>query len=99
MVNINARGHQQWTAIFFAASNRHVSMTKTLLKHPDLNLNLINDQGRTPLWWAEHGQHSSVVDLLRKHSRSRKRKRRLPRVEVRKPGGPNFKLKLTSALD
>ncbi|KAJ5654873.1 hypothetical protein N7490_001876 [Penicillium lividum] len=79
VVDINARGHQQWTAIFFAASNGYVSMTKTLLKHPDLNLNLIDDQGRNPLWWAEHGQHSSVVDLLRKHSRSRKRKRRLPR--------------------
>ncbi|KAJ5752729.1 hypothetical protein N7520_009646 [Penicillium odoratum] len=76
-VNINARGRQQWTAIFFAASNGHVTMTETLLKHPDINLNLIDDQGRTPLWWAEHGQHSKVVNLLRKHGRSRKRKRRL----------------------
>lgn len=77
MVDINARGRQQWTAIFFAASNGHVTMTETLLKHPDINLNLIDDQGHTPLWWAEHGQHSRVVNLLRKHGRSRKRKRRL----------------------
>ncbi|KAJ5938500.1 hypothetical protein N7466_001634 [Penicillium verhagenii] len=79
MVDINARGHQQWTAIFFAASNGYISGVKTLLEHPGINLNLIDDQGRTPLWWAEHGQHSSVVDLLRKHIRSRKRKCRLAR--------------------
>jgi ankyrin repeat protein len=76
MADINARGRQQWTAIFFAASNGHVTMTEALLEHPDINLNLIDDQGRTPLWWAEHGQHSRVVNLLRKHGRSRKRKRK-----------------------
>ncbi|KAJ5654846.1 hypothetical protein N7490_001849 [Penicillium lividum] len=75
MVDINARGRQQWTAIFFAASNGHVTMTETLLKYPDINVNLIDDNGRTPLWWAEHGQHSRVVNLLRKHGRLRKRKR------------------------
>ncbi|KAJ5533409.1 hypothetical protein N7494_009961 [Penicillium frequentans] len=77
MVDINARGRQQWTAIFFAASNGHVAMTETLLKHPEINLNLVDDQGRTPLWWAEHGQHSRVVNLLRKHGRLRRRKRLL----------------------
>ena len=77
MVDINARGHQQWTAIFFAASNGYVSVTKTLLKHPEINLNMIDDQGQTPLWWAEHGRHSRVVNLLRMHGRLRKRKRRL----------------------
>lgn len=77
MVDINARGRQQWTAIFFAASNGRVTMTETLLKHPETNLNLVDDQGRTPLWWAEHGQHSRVVNLLRKHGRLRRRKRRL----------------------
>lgn len=75
MVDINARCGQQWTAIFFAAANGHVTMTETLLEHPDINLNLIDDHGRTPLWWAEHGQHLKVVNLLRKHNRSRKRKR------------------------
>ncbi|KAJ5982175.1 hypothetical protein N7451_012275 [Penicillium sp. IBT 35674x] len=77
MVDINARGRQQWTAIFFAASNGSVTMTETLLKHPEINLDLVDDQGRTPLWWAEHGQHSRVVNLLRKHGRLRRRKRRL----------------------
>ncbi|KAJ5938349.1 hypothetical protein N7466_001483 [Penicillium verhagenii] len=79
LVNINATGPQQWTAIFFAASNGFVSVTKSLLKHPDIDLNLIDDQGRTPLWWAEHGQHSRVVDLLHRHSRSSRQKRHLAR--------------------
>jgi ankyrin repeat protein len=75
MVDINARGHQQWTAIFFAASNGYVWVTKLLLKHPVIDLSLIDDQGRTPLWWAEHGEHSRVVDLLRRHSRLKRQKR------------------------
>ena len=79
MIDINARGHQQWTAIFFAASNGYVSVTETLLKHPDIDLNLIDDRGWRPLWWAEHGGHSRVVDLLRRHSRLKRQKRRLAR--------------------
>jgi ankyrin repeat protein len=56
--------------------SRVCSAIETLLEHPDINLNLIDDQRRTPLWWAEHGQHVRVVDLLRKHNRLRKRKRK-----------------------
>jgi ankyrin repeat protein len=75
MVDINARGHQQWTAIFFAASNGYVWVTKSLLRHPNIDLKLIDDQGRTPLWWAEHGGHSRVVALLRTHCRLKRQKR------------------------
>ena len=79
MVDINARGHQQWTAIFFAASSGYLWVTRSLLKHPDLDLSLVDDRGRTPLWWAEYGGHSRVVDLLRRHSRLKRQKRCLQR--------------------
>jgi ankyrin repeat protein len=79
MVDVNARGHQQWTAIFFAASNGYLWVTRSLLKHPDLDLRLVDDRGRTSLWWAEYGGYSRVVDLLRRHSRLKRQKRCLER--------------------
>ncbi|KAJ5654855.1 hypothetical protein N7490_001858 [Penicillium lividum] len=79
MVEINTRGPQQWTAIFFAASNGYLGVTKSLLKHPDTDISLIDDRGRSPLWWAEHGGHSRVVHLLRRHNRLKRQKRCLQR--------------------
>ncbi|KAJ5778441.1 hypothetical protein N7520_001687 [Penicillium odoratum] len=74
-VEINTRGPQQWTAIFFAASNGYLAVTKSLLKHPDMDISLNDDRGRTALWWAEHGGHSKVVHLLRRHSRLKRQRR------------------------
>ncbi|KAJ5752787.1 hypothetical protein N7520_009704 [Penicillium odoratum] len=75
MVDINAPGPQEWTAIFFAVSNGYFWLTKSLLKHPDININILNDRRRTLLWWAEHGGRSKVVYLLRRHGRLKRQKR------------------------
>ncbi|KAJ5982603.1 hypothetical protein N7451_012703, partial [Penicillium sp. IBT 35674x] len=73
LVDINAPGPQQRTAIF------SFWVTQALLKYPDIDLGLADNQGRKPLWWAENGGHSGIVHLLRRHSQHKRQKRCLER--------------------
>jgi ankyrin repeat protein len=34
------------------------------LEHPGIDINIADDQGRTPLWWAAAGGHLEAVRLL-----------------------------------
>ncbi|KAJ5460970.1 uncharacterized protein N7458_002522 [Penicillium daleae] len=63
-VAVNHLGPQQWSALTFAAAAGHREIVSLLLSHPHIDPNHIDDLGRRPLWWAIHGNHLEVMQLL-----------------------------------
>ena len=62
---INDQNHcSSFTALMFASALGKVEIVKILLEHPNINVNAVDDQGRTSFWWAAAGGHYEVVQLL-----------------------------------
>lgn len=62
---INDRNHcSSFTALMFASALSRSEIVKILLEHPNINVNAVDDQGRTSFWWAAAGGHYEVVQLL-----------------------------------
>ncbi|MCJ1385017.1 hypothetical protein MMC17_008135 [Xylographa soralifera] len=59
--------HHYYRTPLSRASERGCARTvKVLLKHPDIDVNVEDGDGRTPLWWATEEGHDTVVRLLLK---------------------------------
>ena len=50
-----------------AAQNRHVEIVEKLLKNADVNVNMGQNWGFTPLYVAAEAGHGEIVDLLLRH--------------------------------
>ncbi|CAG7974497.1 unnamed protein product [Penicillium nalgiovense] len=62
---INDQNHcSSFTALMFASALGRVEIVKILLEYPNINVNAVDDQGRTSFWWAAAGGHYKVVQLL-----------------------------------
>ncbi|OQD70187.1 hypothetical protein PENANT_c145G01333 [Penicillium antarcticum] len=61
---INDQGRHSFTALMFASAQGKSEFVKILLDHPNMNVNAVDDQGRTSFWWAAAGGHYEVVQLL-----------------------------------
>ncbi|KAF4763351.1 hypothetical protein HAV15_001100 [Penicillium sp. str.  len=61
---INDQGPCSFTALMFASSHGRFEIAKMLLEHPNINVNAVDDQGRTSFWWGAAGGHFEVVQLL-----------------------------------
>ncbi|KAJ5500692.1 hypothetical protein N7453_009743 [Penicillium expansum] len=61
---INNQGPCSFTALMFASAHGMFEIAKMLLEHPNINVNAVDDQGRTSLWWGAAGGHFEVVQLL-----------------------------------
>ena len=48
-------------------------MVKYLMGHPNINLNVIYEDKRTPLWWAAARGHLGIVKLLLAHPLTKRR--------------------------
>ena len=64
-LNVKA-GHPEMSPLHAAAGENHKEITALLIiKAADVNLK--NDDGETPLDWAEEEKNTDLADLLRKH--------------------------------
>jgi len=54
----------QFTSLHFASSRNHVEVVKLLLRHPDINVRLNDDNGRTPLWFSSWEGRHEVIECL-----------------------------------
>ncbi|EKV07080.1 F-box domain, cyclin-like [Penicillium digitatum] len=62
---INDQNHcSSFTALMFASALGRVEIVKILLEYPNINVNAVDDQGRTSFRWAAAGGHYKVVQLL-----------------------------------
>ena len=66
---INDQGPQHWTALIFAAAGGFRCAMDRLLAFPDIDINSVDDLGRTALWWAAAGGHIECVQLLTEQPR------------------------------
>ena len=55
------------TAIHHAAINNHKTILDRLLCYTGLTVDINDDLGRTPLWWAAEAGHLDSVDILLLH--------------------------------
>jgi hypothetical protein len=55
------------SALTIAAARGRICLVELLLKHPDIDVNYIDQHGMTPLMLAALFGHSGVVKLLLKH--------------------------------
>lgn len=62
--NPNVKDPYDWTPLFFAAANGHVSTIKTLLRTDDVQADSKDADGRTPLSHAAANGHEAAVRLL-----------------------------------
>ena len=59
-------GHPEMSPLHAAAGENHKEITALLIiKGADVNLK--NDDGETPLDWAEEERNADLANLLRKH--------------------------------
>ncbi|KAJ6094283.1 hypothetical protein N7499_002879 [Penicillium canescens] len=61
---INDQGCLSFTALMFASAQNRLEVAKILLEHPKINVNAVDDQGRTSFWWAAANGHYEIVHLL-----------------------------------
>lgn len=61
---INDQGPCSFTALMFASAQGRFEIAKILLEHPNINVNTVDEQGRTSFWWGAAGGHYEVVQLL-----------------------------------
>ncbi|KAJ5855263.1 hypothetical protein N7455_009211 [Penicillium solitum] len=61
---INDQGPSSFTALMFASAHGRFEIAEILLEHPNINVNAVDDQGRTSFWWGAAGGHLVVVHLL-----------------------------------
>ena len=73
---INDRNYcSSFTRLMFASALGRSEIVKILLEHPNINVNAVDDQGRTSFWWAAAGGHYEVVQLLANRRGVKKRLR------------------------
>jgi ankyrin repeat protein len=70
---VNDQGCHSFTALMFASAQGKFEVAKILLEHPSINVNAMDDQGRTSFWWAAAGGHYEVVQLLANQQGVKKR--------------------------
>lgn len=63
-VNPNLRGRQGMTALQFAARSGHMEILNYLLQCPDIDLQITDDRGQTPLDAARSNQRQDVIAAL-----------------------------------
>ncbi|KAJ5254449.1 hypothetical protein N7524_005968 [Penicillium chrysogenum] len=61
---INDRGLCSFIELIFASAYGRFEIAKIILEHPNINVNAVDDQGRTSFWWAAAGGYYEVVQLL-----------------------------------
>ena len=85
-LNINQRDYDERnTALHFASSWGHTEIIKLLLNHPNIKVNITNDDGRTPLDITSDKGHTQIVELLEaKEEEEKKRFEALPLVMISK---------------
>ena len=61
-----------YTPLHLAASSGHISCVEVLLEHKEIDTNVIDAFGRTPLETAEQNFKNDVAKLLRSHGKKSK---------------------------
>ena len=61
-----------YTPLHLAAERGHIECVKTLLSHPNINVNIKDNQGNTPLQVAQSSSYNDttkklVIEFLRQH--------------------------------
>ena len=62
-INVNLKNESGQTPFLSGCGNGHVSVVRVLLKDPRVDVTL-DDDGRTPLWWASRYGHHEVIESL-----------------------------------
>ncbi|XP_062515276.1 ankyrin repeat domain-containing protein 17-like [Corticium candelabrum] len=68
-INVMKKERYGKTAIHYAARNNHVTIVERLLSC-SVPVDVMDNDGRTPLWFAARGGHGCCVDVLLKHGAS-----------------------------
>ena len=64
-LNINQQANNGWTALHWASLNGHPECVKLLLNHSDIDINITDIKGRTPLVYASTFKHTEIMNLLK----------------------------------
>ncbi|XP_062513989.1 serine/threonine-protein phosphatase 6 regulatory ankyrin repeat subunit A-like isoform X2 [Corticium candelabrum] len=68
-INVMKKDNMGGTAIHYAAANNHVTIVERLLSC-SVPVDINDNDGCTPLWWATYYCHVCCVDVLLKHGAS-----------------------------
>ena len=69
---INETDEYGSTLLHLAISRGHIEMIKTLLKHPQINLEIKNGYGYTPLILAERIGYTEIAKIIKNHINNKK---------------------------
>lgn len=63
-LDINAQTYQKESALSLATRYGHLQVVDTILQDRRADRNILDDEGRTALWWAAHEGQTAVVRRL-----------------------------------